>query len=92
MAAVVQLKTMFKEFMDPTTDTAPEVLSRLLTHWGQISEVHWDARIMKKLVRTRLFIRIRDLNLDREQAAAERRAKRKLQHHANICKRVKTLP
>jgi len=40
MAAVVQLKTMFKEFMDPTTDTAPEVLSRLLTHWGQISEVH----------------------------------------------------
>ena len=81
MAIVESFEMMFSLVMGSTADTAPGIVRRLSSALA-MKEPTLDPRIIRKLVTTRMHIRIRWLNAAKAAAAEKRRVGSQARQHA----------
>ena len=81
MSAVESFELLFCIVMGSSADRNPQIIRRLMELLQQ-KEPGLDLRIARKLVRTRLHIRLRFLNQAQAEAAAARRAAKQVRQHA----------
>ena len=80
MSVVESFELLFCVVMGSSADRNPVIIRRLLELLRQ-KEPGLDLRIARKLVRTRLHIRLRFLNQAQAEAAAARRAAKQVRQH-----------
>ena len=80
MAVVESFEVLFGLVMGRSADMQPGITRRLMELLLE-KEPQLDQRIARKLVRTRLHIRLRALNTARDERAAQRRGENQLRYH-----------
>ena len=80
MAIVGAFDTSFKATMGSSVDSQPGIIRRLMSALLRL-EPSLDRRVARKLVTTRLFIRLRYLNRGKLEITARRRSQNQIQHH-----------
>ena len=80
MAVVREFELLFQLVMGSTVDGDPGIVRRLLTDL-QLKQPDLHPRIARKLVTTRMHLRIRYLNREKATAAAARRAAKQVRQH-----------
>ena len=81
MAVVESFEVLFGLVMGRSADMQPGVTQRLRELLLE-KEPQLDQRIARKLVRTRLHIRLRALNTARDERAAQKRSEKQVRYHA----------
>ncbi|KAF0308512.1 Transposable element P transposase [Amphibalanus amphitrite] len=80
MTIVEEFEVIFRLMMGDTVDGQSGIVQRLLAAL-QVKRPSLDARIARKLVTTRVHLRIRSLNQRQDEVAAERRAAKQVRQH-----------
>ena len=81
MATVKEFEIIFCLVMGGSVDRSPGIVRRLVACLAE-KEPSLDHRVIRKLVKTRLHIRVRWLNVAKLMAAAKRRSDGQIRHHA----------
>lgn len=80
METVKAFELIFSLVMGPTVDSSPGIVRRLVAALHE-KEPTLDQRIARRLVTTRMHIRIRWLNAGAAAAAAKRRSEKQKRQH-----------
>ena len=81
MATVREFEVIFCLVMGESVDGSPGIVRRLVACLAE-KEPSLDHRVIRKLVKTRLHIRVRWLNVAKLMSAAKRRSDGQIRHHA----------